>query len=332
MKQPIYIFSDGKLERRQNTLAFEDGEGKKRYIPIESISELHIFGELDFNKRLLEFLTQNEVLLHFFNRYGYYVGSFYPREHYNSGWLILKQAEHYLDQEKRLDLARRFVQGAIGNMERVLEYYLRRGAAELRSILEQLELTGSTLEAQGSPEALMAIEGNAREVYYGAFDAILKQEEFSFAKRTRRPPQNRLNALISFGNSLMYVAALSEIYRTHLDPRIGFLHATNFRRFSLNLDIAEVFKPIFVDRLIFSLVNKGQLKAEHFSEGAEGIYLTEAGRKIFVQEWEQKLRTTIDHPGLKRKVSYRRLIRLDLYKLEKHLLGDRPYEPYIAGW
>jgi CRISPR-associated protein Cas1 len=270
--------------------------------------------------------------LHFFNRYGYYIGSFYPREHYNSGWLILKQAEHYLDQEKRLDLARRFVRGAIGNMERVLEYYLRRGVAELRAILEQLELIAAALEAQDSPEALMAIEGNVREVYYGAFDLILKQEEFSFAKRTRRPPQNRLNALISFGNSLLYVAALSEIYRTHLDPRIGFLHTTNFRRFSLNLDVAEVFKPILVDRLIFSLVNKGQLKAEHFSEGVEGIFLTEAGRKIFVQEWEEKLRTTIDHAQLKRKVSYRRLIRLDLYKLEKHLLGDRPYEPYLAGW
>jgi CRISPR-associated protein Cas1 len=332
MKQPIYIFSNGRLERHQNTLAFEDSEGKKHYAPIESISELYIFGELDFNKRFLEFLTQNEVLLHFFNRYGYYVGSFYPREHYNSGWLILKQAEHYLDQVKRMDLARRFVSGAIGNMKRVLEYYLRRGTEELQPILEQLELIRSTLGQQSTPEALMASEGNARQIYYEAFDIILKQEEFSFARRTRRPPQNRLNALISFGNSLLYVVALSETYRTHLDPRIGFLHTTNFRRFSLNLDVAEVFKPIFVDRLIFSLVNRGQLKAEHFSEGAEGIFLTETGRKIFIQEWENKLRTTIDHAPLKRKVSYRRLIRLDLYKIEKHLLGDRPYEPYLAGW
>jgi CRISPR-associated protein Cas1 len=332
MKQPIYIFSDGRLERRQNTLAFKDSDGKKRYVPIESISELHIFGELELNKRLLEFLTQNEVLLHFFNHYGYYIGSFYPREYYNSGWLILKQAEHYLDQERRLDLARRFIRGAIGNMERVLEYYLHRGAEELQGIIDQIESLGTALGEQSSIDALMAIEGNVRDVYYGAFDIILKQEEFSFAKRTRRPPQNRLNALISFGNSLLYVAALSEIYRTHLDPRIGFLHTTNFRRFSLNLDAAEVFKPVFVDRLIFSLVNKGQLKAKHFTEGAEGVFLTEAGRKIFVQEWEEKLRTTINHPRLKRKVSYRRLIRLDLYKIEKHLLGDRPYEPYTAGW
>jgi len=130
----------------------------------------------------------------------------------------------------------------------------------------------------------------------------------------------------------MYVAALSEIYRTHLDPRIGFLHATNFRRFTLNLDVAEIFKPIMVDRLIFSLVNKGQIKTRHFSESAGGVFLTEKGRKVFIEEWEKRLRTTINHPRLKRKVSYRRLVRLELYKIEKHLLGDESYKPYKAGW
>ncbi len=331
MKQPIYIFSDGELQRKQNTISFVDSEGKRKYIPVEGTSELYIFGEVDLNKRLLEFLTRSEILIHFFNHYGYYIGSFYPREHYNSGCLILKQAEHYLDLIKRLELARRFVSGAIENMKQVLSYYLRRGV-NLEDAINAIELTGSSLDRQDSPESLMAVEGNVREIYYGAFDLILKQGEFSFTKRTRRPPQNRLNALISFGNSLMYVAALSEIYRTHLDPRIGFLHATNFRRFTLNLDVAEIFKPIMVDRLIFSLVNKGQIKARHFSESAGGVFLTEKGRKVFIEEWEKRLRTTINHPRLKRKVSYRRLVRLELYKIEKHLLGDESYKPYKAGW
>ena len=331
MKQPIYIFSSGKFERRQNTLSFEDAEGKRKYVPVENTSELHIFGEVDLNKRLLEFLTQQEILLHFFNHYGYYIGSFYPREHYNSGCLILNQAEHYLDPDKRLALARQFIKGAVENMKRVIGYYLRRGA-DLQDVLNSIEGSSSLLDQQSSPEALMAIEGNIRESYYEAFDVILGQEEFSFARRTRRPPQNRLNAMISFGNSMMYVAALSEVYRTHLDPRIGFLHTTNFRRFSLNLDVAEIFKPVFVDRTIFSLLNKGQIQEKHFSESAGGIFLTEPGQKIFIEEWEKRLRTTIDHPKLKRKVSNRRLIRLDLYKIEKHLLGDQPYEPYVARW
>lgn len=332
MRKPIYIFSSGTLERQQNTLVFKDGDGKKRYMPVETIADIHVFGELDFNKRLLEFLTQNEITLHFFNHYGYYIGSFYPRECYNSGYLILKQAEYYLDILKRMDLAKRFVYGAINNMNKVLEYYIRRGIEGLSTTLEELNHISSAIETQDSPEALMAIEGNAREIYYSAFDVITDSEDFSFAKRTRRPPQNRLNALISFGNSLLYVAILSEIYRTHLDPRIGFLHSTNFRRFSLNLDVAEVFKPIFVDRLIFSLINKNQLKAKDFSTGVEGVFLSESGRQTFIEEWENKLKTTIDHPTLKRKVSYRSLIRLDLYKIEKHLLGDKPYEPYTSRW
>jgi len=331
MKQPIYIFSNGKLKRRQNTLAFENVDGKKKYVPVENTSEILLFGEVDINKRLLEFLTQNEILVHFFNHYGYYIGSFYPREHYNSGCLILNQAKHYLNQAKRMALAHRFIIGAAENMKRVLAYYLRRGV-DLQQVLDTIEELRSSLVQQATPEALMAIEGNIREVYYGAFDLILKNDQFAFARRTRRPPQNRLNALISFGNSMMYVLVLGEIYRTHLDPRIGFLHTTNFRRFSLNLDVAEVFKPTFVDRLIFSLINKGQIKAKHFSDTAGGILLTEPGRKTFIEEWEKRLRTTIDHPKLKRKVSYRRLVRLDLYKIEKHLLEDQPYQPYVAGW
>ena len=331
MKQPIYIFSDGRLERKQNTISFLSKENKRKYIPVESVSELYIFGEIDLNKRILEFLTQNEILIHFFNHYGYYVGSFYPREHYNSGYLILKQAEHYLDMEKRMKLAKAFVKGAVENMKKVLSYYNRRGG-ELGHVLDAIDRMETSIDKQSSPEELMAIEGNIREMYYGAFEDILKSDDFSFDRRTKRPPQNRLNALISFGNSLMYVLALSEIYRTHLDPRIGFLHATNFRRFTLNLDVAEIFKPVFVDRLIFSLINKRQIQAKHFSKEIDGVLLNKAGHRIFVEEWENKLRTTVNHPKLKRKVSYRTLVRLELYKIEKHLLEEQPYEPYIAKW
>ena len=178
----------------------------------------------------------------------------------------------------------------------------------------------------------MAIEGNCRDYYYDAFDTIIENEEFSFSRRTKRPPRNRLNALISFGNSLLYTVVLSEIYKTHLDPRIGFLHTTNFRRFTLNLDVAEIFKPIVVDRTIFALINKGMIKKKHFYEEANGIFLKENGRRVFIQEFENRLQNTIEHRSLKRKVSYRRLIRLELYKLEKHLLGEKPYSPFVSRW
>ncbi|MGC8970990.1 MAG: type I-B CRISPR-associated endonuclease Cas1b [bacterium] len=331
MSESIYIFSNGEIKRKQNTIYFENEKGDYKYIPIENTRDIHLFGEVTLNKEILEFFTQNEVILHFYNYYGYYVGSYYPREHYNSGYMILKQAEHYLDAEKRLNLATRFVFGAILNIRKVLNYYLNRGV-ELSSYIDKIEELAELLDKQEDIESLMAIEGNIREVYYSSFDLIINSEEFSMDKRTKRPPENRLNALISFGNSLLYTYILSEIYKTHLDPRIGFLHTTNFRRFSLNLDIAEVFKPIIVDRVIFYILNKNMINPDDFEEKLRGIYLKESGRKIFIEKLEEKLKTTVNYKKIGREVSYRRLIRLELYKLEKHLIGDEEYEPLVSEW
>ena len=342
MKRSLYVFQNGTLRRKQNTLCLElpagegerdSGSAQRKYLPIEQIQEIHLFGEVTLNTKLLEFLSRNEILAHVYSHYGYYMGTYYPREHYNSGYLILKQAEHYLDPEKRLHLARLFVAGAIANLLQVLRYYRRRGLEEeLRPIAEIIERQKERLEKLTTVEELMQAEGKAREAYYRAFDIILNNEAFAFEERTRRPPRNRLNALISFGNSLLYTTTLSEIYKTHLDPRIGFLHATNFRRFTLNLDVAEVFKPLLVDRLIISLIQKRQIQAKHFEDALDGLYLSEKGRRIFIEAWEGRLQTTLYHRSLRRNVSYRRLIRLELYKLEKHLLGEREYTPFRTRW
>ncbi|MFQ6052161.1 MAG: type I-B CRISPR-associated endonuclease Cas1b, partial [Candidatus Hydrothermarchaeota archaeon] len=270
MKKTIYILSSGELHRKQNTLYFESEERKRKYVPVENTKELMIFGEVSLNKKLLEFLSQQEITLHFFNHYGYYVGSFYPREHYNSGHMILKQCEFYLDEERRLNLARKFVSGAILNIKKVLSYYQNRNV-EVSSSLKKIENLESSLSYQRGIDELMAIEGNVRDIYYQSFDKIINNEDFQFGERSRRPPRNRLNALISFGNSIVYTAALSEIYKTHLDPRIGFLHTSNFRRFTLNLDLAEIFKPIIADRVIFYLLNKGILKSSHFIKALKGV-------------------------------------------------------------
>jgi len=331
MKKTIYVFSDGQFHRKGNTLYFETAKGEKKYLPVENISEIMVMGEVNLNKRFLEFITQTEIILHFFNHYGYYIGSFYPREHYNSGYMILKQAEFYNDERKRTHLAKKFFNGAVENIEKVLNYYSNRGK-KIEGFIKKIATLKGKLESCNSIEEIMAIEGNIREHYYSSFDKILEDEEFVFERRSRRPPRNRLNALISFGNSLLYVAVLSEIYKTHLDPRIGFLHTTNFRRFTLNLDVAEIFKPIIVDRIIFTLVNKKMIQKKHFEEKLGGLVLKENGRKIFVEEFDNRLKTTIKHKNLGRNVSYRRLIRMELYKIEKHLIGEGEYKPFVSGW
>lgn len=330
MKGSIYIFSNGELKRKENTLYFEMEEGRK-YIPVENTSELFILGEVTINKRLLEFLSKSEIIMHFFNHFGYYVGSFYPREHLNSGYMILKQAEHYLDHVKRVQLAKKFVEGAVENIKKVLSYYLNRGK-DLGAIIQKVDNLAQSILMCENTEQLMAIEGNIREQYYSAFDRILDNEDFIFESRTKRPPKNRLNALISFANSILYTVCLGEIYHTHLDPRIGFLHSTNFRRFSLNLDVAEIFKPFIADRVIFTLINKNIIKPQHFEQKTDGIFLNEKGREFVVREMEERLKSTFMHKGLGRHVSYRQLIRLELYKIERHLMGGEEYKPFITAW
>lgn len=331
MKETMYLFSDGVLKRKDNTVYFQNAEGKKRFLPVENIAEMMVFGEVEFNKSLVELLSQKEIILHYFNYCGYYMGSFYPREHLNSGYAILKQAQHYLEEEKRLCLAKKFVTGAANNIRQVLRYYLNRGKSLETAITTMETLMGKIVQATTIP-VLMAIEGNIRDVYYKAFDTIIDSKDFVFEERSRRPPKNYLNTLISFGNTLAYSVCLSEIYKTHLDPRIGYLHSTNFRRFSLHLDLAEIFKPILVDRLIFSCIAKKSITKKDFENSLGGILLKEKGKKSFIEKWEEKLKTTFQHRGLERPVSYRRLIRLELYKLEKHFIEDEEYEPFVMRW
>ncbi|NLZ53203.1 MAG: type I-B CRISPR-associated endonuclease Cas1 [Thermoanaerobacteraceae bacterium] len=330
MKKTLYIFTEGELKRKDNTLCYETEAGR-RFIPVENINEIMVFGEVNFNKSLLEFVSQKEILIHYFNYYGYYMGTFYPREHLNSGYMILKQAEFYLNNVERINLARSIVYGAYRNIRQVLKYYQNRGR-ELTETIETIEEMANSISDCKDINQLMAVEGHIREQYYQAFDEITRNKDFLFQARSRRPPQNNMNVLISLGNSILYTQVLSEIYKTHLDPRIGFLHATNFRRFTLNLDVAEIFKPIIIDRLIFSVIDKKMITKGDFEKRTGGLLLKDKGKKVFVQELDNKLQTTIKHKKIGRPVSYRRLIRLELYKLEKHLMGEEEYEPFVATW
>jgi len=331
MKKSAYIFNDGDLKRKDSTVYFTTEDGNKRYLPIEDLSEIYIFGEVTVSKKFLELATQKQILLHFFNYHEYYTGTYYPREHYNSGYMILKQAEFYLDDMKRKYIAFKIIKGSYRNMLQVLKYYASRGK-NVNEQMKQIEQLYQRLSYGMTIEEMMALEGNIREVYYSTFDEILGDPDFIFERRSRRPPKNQLNTLISFGNSILYTTVLSEIYNTHLDPRIGFLHTTNNRRFTLNLDIAEIFKPIIVDRTIFTLISKKMLTTKHFDKKLDGITIKDEGKKIFIQELEEKLKTTINYKRLGKQISYRRLIRLELYKLEKHLIGEEPYEPFVSQW
>lgn len=305
----------------------------KRPVPIEDVEAFYVFGEMDLNTKLLNFLARHKVPLHLFNYFGFYSGSFMPRQEVNSGYLLVKQVEHYSQAKRRLDLARAFVDGASFNILKNLKYY---GAAsrgrDLSGVITTVETERTKISTAKDIPTLMGIEGTIRAHYYSMWPTILSPGWVEFTKRVRRPPDNPINALISFANALCYTLALGEIYRTPLSPLISFLHEPGARRYSLSLDIAEIFKPILADRLIFKLVNNGELQPQHFEEKLNFCYLKESGRKVFLPQWDERLKQTIEHRNLGRKVSYRRLVRLECYRLERHLMGVDHYAPFKIWW
>lgn len=326
MSENYYILLNGRIKRHENTLYFENSEGEKRPIPIEMTKTIHVFGEVDINTKALNFLSKNEVELHYYNYYGFYSGSILPRKSYVSGNLLIKQVQNYLDQTKRFYLAYCFVDSAIFHILRNLREH-----KEAEEFVTSIEKEKQSLAITKTIQELMGVEGRIRNLYYQAFNTFLK-EDFNIEKREKNPPSNPLNALISFGNSLMYSTVLSEIYHTQLDPTISYLHEPGERRFSLCLDISEIFKPLIIDSIIFKLINNNQIKLEHFDQDLNYCYLNNEGRKIFLKEYEQKLNTTIYHRKLNRNVSYKGFIRHECYKIIKHLLNDEVYSPLKAWW
>jgi len=326
-----YIFRSGTLSRQDNTLMLnvvdDAGFENKVPIPVEDVDSIYIFGELNLNTKLLNFLNQHNIMLHIFNYYGFYAGTFYPREFLNAGDVIVRQSHHYLDPQKRIELAREFVVGATYGIIQNLKRYKEKCAESL----ERIESLFENIYKQPDIPSLMAIEGNIREIYYRAFPLIIKQP-IEFEKRVKHPPDNMMNAFISFVNSLVYTAVLKEIYRTQLNPTVSFLHEPSYRRFSLALDVAEVFKPIFADRIIFSLMNNHKITEKHFDKDLNYAYLLESGRKIVIQEFDEKMNTTVHHKQLQRNVSYRRIIRLELYKIVKHIIGEEKYKAFKIWW
>ena len=321
-----YITTMGELSRKDNSLCFRKNE-KNVYIPVENTKEIYCMNEVSINSKLLDFLSQNNIIVHFFNYYGGYSGTYYPKNQYNSGKLLLKQASTY--NEKRLIIAKAIVKGIGENMAEVLYHYYKHGKQEVKETIDWLrkELP-KYVEKAISISELMAYEGEAWTRFYATFKYFLP-EEFIMNKRVKRPPDNPINAVISFGNTLLYTKTISAIYRTHLDQRISYLHEPSEGRFSLSLDISEVFKPIIVYRTIFDLINNRRLQVDkHFDKKVNYCLLNDEGRKIFIEAFEQRIESSFKHTKLKRKVSFRTAIKLDCYKLIKNILEDKEFRPF----
>lgn len=356
MKQNLYLFSNTIMRRKDNTVLIEarslsepiheadidegnpevlipastpeDG-GVKKFIPAENIDSIFTFGDTRFNTRFLTFVSKHFIPIHYFNYYGKYVGSFMPKEEIASGNIALKQAEFYFDRKKRTEIAKKFITGATKNAITNLQYYLYRNApldeeiAILKNLLEGIEIATSVGE-------LMGLEGNVKSTYYGCWQKIFKQD-IEFAKRVKRPPDNMINALISFGNVMVYTICLNELFRTGLVPSIGYLHSPGDNRYPLCFDIAEIFKPVIVDKTIFKVINLNMIEEDDFVRRGDKYLMKDKAKRCFVEQIENRMKTTIFFEQIKRHVTYKTLIRMDCYSLIRHLKDEGEYTPFISN-
>lgn len=330
MKQSYYLYRSGRIQRKDNTLEIVYKDNTKKSIPVERVDDIYVMTEFDFNTTLLNFLSQYGINVHFFNYYGFYTGTYYPKESLVSGKLLIKQVESYTNKEKRLKIAKAFIEAASYNIYRNLTYYNNRGK-DLSDYMKEIEFLRTQIPLTKDVQELMGIEGNIRKIYYNTWNIIINQD-IAFEKRVKNPPDNAINSLISYVNIIIYTRVLSEIYKTQLNPTISYLHEPSERRFSLCLDIAEIFKPIIGDRLIFSMLNKKQITEKDFEKGLNFLYIKDGARKEITKQIDLKLQTTIKHKKLDREVSYEYLIRLEIYKIIKSLLEETEYEGFKMWW
>lgn len=321
-----YITSMGELSRKDNSLCFRK-DGKNIYIPIENTKEIYCLSEISINTKLLDFFSQNHVVVHFFNYYGSYSGTFYPKDQYMSGKLLIRQVQKF--NENRMEIAKAIVKGIGVNIYEILYHYYKHDKKEVKETINWIRTDFyKQVEETSSVKQLMSVEGAVWARFYSDFKYFLP-EDFAMNKRVKRPPDNPINAMISFGNTLLYTKTISAIYRTHLDQRISYLHEPTEGRFSLSLDLSEVFKPIIVYRTIFELVNNRRIQVnKHFDKNVNYCILNEEGRKIFIEAFENRMETVFQHPLLRRKVTYRTALKLDCYKLIKYILEDKKFVPF----
>ncbi len=318
--ETLFVAKDAKLERKESTLLLRTPTATRRF-PVESVRHIVLLGEAQLTSAVLSLCGRAGVRITVLDWFGNVTGSFEPFDGVRSGAVRLAQAAAVLDNARRMSVAREIVAAAVDNLIANLRYRVWRGNAALTPVVERMSARRSAIAATTTTAELMGVEGGLRASYYEAWPLV--DVRLSFGPRRRRPPNNRLNCLMSWFNGLAYAAMRHEIGKTHLEPAFSFLHSPNEARHSLALDLAEPFKPVAVDTLIFQLALRDQLDDGWFAEEAGVCRLTEVGRRATLEAWAAKL----DMPGASGR-SLRDNMRAEALGIERHVLGLGTYSAH----
>ena len=317
--ETLFVTRDAKLKQRENTLSISI-DGKTRSLPIESIGHLILLGETRLNTRLLTLCGKHGLRISVFDYYGYCKGCFEPIDRNPAGLVKLKQAALLLNEDRRLAVAREVVHGAAHNMLANLRYYQYRGTPALSGIIDNMRRLVAKITKAKSSASLMGIEGNLHEGYFSGWKHIAPILDFT--PRVRRPPNNPVNCLISFLNQLTYTVTRHEASKTHLEETFSVLHSPGRGRASLSLDLAEPFKPVLADMLIFRMARRKMLADNWFDQRDGVCLLSETGRRHVSEQFSLRLEER--YSGR----SFREWIYREALSLEREVLEVSEYESF----
>ena len=319
--ETLFIAKDAALSQEDRTLLVRRPGMSKKRIPIEGLRHVVITGEAGLTTSLLTLLGRAGIRISVLDWYGNVVGSFDPVGLPRAGRVRATQGMASRDPVRRLAFAKAFVCGAARNMRANLRYRAYRGVEGVKPAIAEIDhWTDRSMQAEGIP-SLMGFEGQMKAAYYEAWAIINTQ--LDFLPRSRRPPNNPINCLISWFNGLTYSLVRNEIAKTHLDECLSFLHSSNKARASLSLDLSEIFKPVIADATIIELAHRGRIVDRWFNRNKGVCRLSEAGRKATLEEW---IRRTESSNG--KAPSMRETIRLEALAIERSLLGIEIYTPW----
>ena len=300
-----------------------------RDIPLIHLGQVVISGNVNLTTPAMQTLLHEGIPVVFLSAYGRYHGALTPQVSRNS---LLRRAQHRVadNAEKCLALSKAFVHGKIWNMRTMLQrrkWRAEKGAedalAPLLASIKAMHRMQKRIPRATELTQLLGIEGNASAEYFRSFAFMLKSEMgFGFERRSRRPPADATNALLSFAYSLLTADVMAAIQIVGMDPYIGFFHQMKYGKPCLALDLMEEFRPIIADSVVITLINTRQITLDDFEQSHGGWYLKSSARKKFYAAYETRKNETLTHPVFKYKLSFRRAMELQARLLAKYLTDE----------
>ncbi len=328
----LYLTQQGAtLCKTQNRLVVEYQDKVLAEIHDFKVERVVVFGNVQLTSQAISFLLDRGIDTAFISVKGKLKGRLAPLESKNVA-LRVRQFERIRETDFALSVARAIVVGKIYNCSEVLARHQRNHTEEnFTNEIDQLTIIGKKAITEGATERLRGMEGQAAAIYFNGFSRMLRRN-FDFSKRTRRPPTDPVNSLLSFGYTLLYNEAIGALVSIGLDAYIGFYHTPHFGRCSLALDLMEEFRPIIVDRLALNLVNKDIFKPTDFIRADDGgVYCNDEGRKRFLREYEQTVCNEFISRKTNQRISFRRAMHEQAMAMQKTIMYDAPYLPF-QGW